>query len=162
MMGYTSQEGYEHESSKAIRGDVFCGLLLDAVNQEELTEGRVKKWVEQLKAEGILAAGGNGGVTTAPVAESVSHTPKIVEAQVISAVSSNDDAIAKLERENAALRRKLEESSSLLDEAISEHSSDLQGYAPHFNPSTGRTMWTSSDGHSCYYTISSVNPGMLP
>lgn len=39
MHGYISQEGYVHESSKAIRGDKFCGLLLDAVNQEEMTEG---------------------------------------------------------------------------------------------------------------------------
>jgi flavodoxin I len=38
MMGYTSQEGYEHEDSKAIRGDLFCGLLCDMVNQEELSE----------------------------------------------------------------------------------------------------------------------------
>ena len=44
MMGYTSQEGYLHEASKAIRGDLFCGLLNDAVNQEELMEERVEKW----------------------------------------------------------------------------------------------------------------------
>ena len=31
MMGYTSQEGYDHEASKAIRGDLFCGLLCDMV-----------------------------------------------------------------------------------------------------------------------------------
>ena len=42
MCGYTSPEGYLHEESKAIRGDSFCGLLLDAVNEEELTEERVK------------------------------------------------------------------------------------------------------------------------
>ena len=29
--GYTSQEGYEHEDSKSIRGDLFCGLICDAV-----------------------------------------------------------------------------------------------------------------------------------
>jgi flavodoxin len=39
MMGYTSQEGYEHTASKSIRGDLFCGLLCDNVNQEELTPG---------------------------------------------------------------------------------------------------------------------------
>merc|ERR1719276_360218 len=54
MIGYTSQDGYEHEESKAIRNDKFCGLLLDAVNQEEMTESRVKNWVAQLKEEGIL------------------------------------------------------------------------------------------------------------
>ena len=40
MYGYVSQEGYLHEDSKAIRGDKFCGLLLDMVNQEELTTER--------------------------------------------------------------------------------------------------------------------------
>ena len=54
MMGYTSQEGYQHKESKAIRGESFCGLLLDAVNEEELTEGRVKNWVAKLLDEGIL------------------------------------------------------------------------------------------------------------
>jgi len=54
MMGYTSQEGYQHKKSKAIRGESFCGLLLDAVNEEELTEDRVKNWVAKLLDEGIL------------------------------------------------------------------------------------------------------------
>ena len=54
MMGAWSQEGYEHDDSKAIRGDKFCGLLLDMVNQEDLTEERVIQWVAQLKAEGVV------------------------------------------------------------------------------------------------------------
>jgi flavodoxin I len=54
MLGYTSQEGYEHQASEAIRGDLFCGLLLDAINQEELTKGRVEAWVKQLIKEGVL------------------------------------------------------------------------------------------------------------
>lgn len=29
MLGYTSQDGYEHSASKSIRGDKFCGLLCD-------------------------------------------------------------------------------------------------------------------------------------
>lgn len=53
-MGYTSQEGYQHKESKAIRGESFCGLLLDAVNEEELTEERVKNWVAKLLDQGIL------------------------------------------------------------------------------------------------------------
>eukprot|EP00934_Nitzschia_sp_Nitz4_P001569 Nitzschia sp. Nitz4//scaffold3_size479765//91933//93357//NITZ4_000035-RA/size479765-processed-gene-0.90-mRNA-1//-1//CDS//3329550563//1569//frame0 len=57
MMGYTSTEGYEHEASKSQRGDKFCGLLCDMVNQEDLSEGRVDKWVEQLKGEGFLEGG---------------------------------------------------------------------------------------------------------
>ncbi|KAL7458987.1 hypothetical protein ACHAWC_011039 [Mediolabrus comicus] len=58
MLGYTSTEGYLHDESKAIRGDKFCGLLLDAVNQEELTEERVQKWVAGLIDEGILNSDG--------------------------------------------------------------------------------------------------------
>jgi flavodoxin I len=54
MLGAWSQEGYEHDDSKSIRGDKFCGLLLDQVNQEDLTEERAEKWWEQLKGEGIL------------------------------------------------------------------------------------------------------------
>ncbi|OEU20437.1 Flavodoxin, partial [Fragilariopsis cylindrus CCMP1102] len=49
--GYTSQEGYEHEASKSIREDKFCGLLCDGVNQEDLTDKRVVNWVSQLKTE---------------------------------------------------------------------------------------------------------------
>lgn len=54
MMGYTSQEGYVHQDSKAIRGDQFCGLLCDEVNQDDLSEERVQKWVAQLKTEGFF------------------------------------------------------------------------------------------------------------
>jgi hypothetical protein len=42
MIGYTNKEDYQHKSSKAIRGESFCGLLLDAVNEEELTKERFK------------------------------------------------------------------------------------------------------------------------
>jgi flavodoxin I len=66
MMGYTSQEGYEHEDSKSIRGDKFCGLLCDAVNQEDLTPERVQAWVAQLKADGFLQS--TSSATWAPPA----------------------------------------------------------------------------------------------
>mmetsp|Transcript_134237 Transcript_134237/g.199742 ORF Transcript_134237/g.199742 Transcript_134237/m.199742 type:complete len:287 (-) Transcript_134237:237-1097(-) len=94
MMGYTSQEGYEHEDSKAIRGDLFCGLLCDMVNQEDLTEERVQNWVAQLKAEGFLEGGENAvnGGTAEPVVEVESFS-------------------------------ELEEHSSMLDETIEEHAS---------------------------------------
>ena len=46
MIGYTSQEGYQHKSSKAIRGESFCGLLLDAVTaprkSSSMNEGKAK------------------------------------------------------------------------------------------------------------------------
>ena len=51
LVGETSVEGYTYESSKAQRGEVFVGLALDQENQARLTNGRVSKWVEQLKKE---------------------------------------------------------------------------------------------------------------
>jgi len=145
MLGYTSQDGYEHEASKAIRGDKFCGLLLDAVNQEDMTEERVQNWVSQLIDEGILEGG------------SVSSPTMVVESPPTSSVSLNDnDLLAQLERENAELRKMLEENSKLLDENLLNASVGPtvmeEGYAPHYNPRTERTMWTSRDGRKCYYT----------
>jgi flavodoxin I len=40
--------GYEHDFSKAQRGDVFIGLCLDTDNQDDLTEQRVTTWVPQV------------------------------------------------------------------------------------------------------------------
>lgn len=71
MMGYTSTEGYEHESSKSVRGDKFCGLLCDMVNQEDKSEERVKNWVQQLNEEGFL----EGGSASASVSTSVAAAP---------------------------------------------------------------------------------------
>jgi flavodoxin I len=51
LVGLTTAEGYEFESSKALRGDNFLGLPLDQENQARLTNERVKKWVEQIKKE---------------------------------------------------------------------------------------------------------------
>lgn len=142
MMGYTSQMGYEHEDSKAIRGDLFCGLLCDQVNQEELTEERVQNWVSQLKLEGMLEGG------AAPVVESVPQVSAPPVADVDPA-----HAVAELEQENTKLRELLEDNSRLLDETISVHGSTSDGYAPHYNAKTGKTMWISPDGRSCYYTV---------
>ncbi|KAG7369494.1 flavodoxin [Nitzschia inconspicua] len=52
--GHTSQEGYNHNESKAVRGDKFCGLMCDEDNQYDLSEDRVKNWVSQLKKEGFM------------------------------------------------------------------------------------------------------------
>lgn len=148
MFGYTSQEGYEHEDSKSIRGDKFCGLLCDMVNQEDQTELRVENWVAQLHDEGFLdgeRSSGASSVVSAPSAEeSVETTSKD---------PAMDELIAKLERENAELRKKLEDQSTLLDQNIVSHDT---GYTPHYNSVSGRTMWTSSDGRTCYYTSETV------
>ena len=148
MLGYVSQEGYEYEASKAIRDGLFCGLPLDNVNFEELTKERVKNWVAKLKDEGILAgaAAASSGTETV-IIEGVTVEPTVP----ISPAADSDVAaaiIAQLEKENAALRHKLEESSSLL----ADDKSGSVGFTPHYNAGTGRTMWTSSDGRTCFYT----------
>lgn len=51
IIGSTSTDGYTYESSKAQRGDRFVGLPLDQENQGRLTNGRIEKWVAQLKKE---------------------------------------------------------------------------------------------------------------
>lgn len=51
IVGKIPAEGYTFESSKAKRGDIFVGLLLDQENQGRLTSDRVTKWVSQLKLE---------------------------------------------------------------------------------------------------------------
>jgi flavodoxin I len=54
MMGYTATAGYEHKTSKSLRDGKFCGLILDMVNQEGMTQERVEKWVHQLGQEGLF------------------------------------------------------------------------------------------------------------
>lgn len=126
MMGAWSQEGYEHEASKSIRGDKFCGLLLDVVNQEELTEERVENWVAQLVGEGILSGGGTA-------------RSEVVAKEALSPETQRGAS------ESPAV---LEEHSEMLDQSIVSHSSG--GFTPHRNPETGKTMWTSPDGRQSF------------
>jgi len=51
IVGKIPAEGYNFESSRAQRGDIFVGLPLDQENQGRLTGERVAKWVLQLKKE---------------------------------------------------------------------------------------------------------------
>ena len=51
IIGETSPEGYEFESSRALKNNKFTGLILDQENQARFTEERVKKWILQLKKE---------------------------------------------------------------------------------------------------------------
>jgi flavodoxin I len=146
MMGYTSQDGYEHEASKAIRGDLFCGLLCDEVNQDDLTASRVEKWVDQLKQEGILDGASVAIREEIPSSvDVVSVTPEIPS-----------DGMRALEEENAKLRAMLEDNSKLLDRVLQQESDGISlgqsDFTPHYNANTKVTMWTSSDGRSCYYT----------
>lgn len=50
-VGYWSTEGYEFDTSKAVRNGKFVGLALDDTNQSDLTEQRLKKWVTLLRSE---------------------------------------------------------------------------------------------------------------
>lgn len=130
MIGYTSQEGYQHKTSKSIRGDKFCGLLLDAVNEEELTEDRVKNWVAKLLDEGILESSGSSAPTTTTiVAVSASQSPQID----ISATAAFEDL-------------------ALAEEILAEVKKTRSGFMAHYNPRTDKTMWISTDGRSSYVT----------
>lgn len=142
MMGYTSQDGYFHSASKAIRGNLFCGLMNDMVNQEDMAEERVEKWVEQLISEGILESAGvessNSESVTTPV------------------VSIKED-LSSIEVE----QKVLEDNSLLLEEEIVVSSvettiekNDGESFTPHYNPKTRITMWTSPDGRKSYFTKS--------
>ncbi|MEM7725581.1 MAG: flavodoxin FldA [Cyanobacteria bacterium P01_A01_bin.45] len=50
-VGYTSTDGYEFNESKAVKDGKFCGLALDDDNQSDMSEGRIKAWVAQLKSD---------------------------------------------------------------------------------------------------------------
>lgn len=51
LVGFTSNKEYEYESSRAERGDQFCGLALDYENQVKMNKERIASWAEQLKSE---------------------------------------------------------------------------------------------------------------
>ena len=48
VIGHTDIADYEFESSKAVKGDKFVGLLLDFENQARKTNSRIKEWVKQI------------------------------------------------------------------------------------------------------------------
>jgi flavodoxin I len=51
LIGQTSAEGYNFESSRALAGDKFLGLLLDQETQPRLSKDRIEKWVNSLKSQ---------------------------------------------------------------------------------------------------------------
>ena len=51
LCGFTSTEGYEFESSRALRGEQFMGLAIDYENQGSMNKERIASWLEQLKKE---------------------------------------------------------------------------------------------------------------
>jgi len=49
--GYTSTEGYSYKHSYSEKDGKFCGLAIDDINQEDLSEQRITSWAEQVKSE---------------------------------------------------------------------------------------------------------------
>jgi len=53
MVGYADAVSYKHSESKSVRADKFLGLPLDQDNEDDMTEARVKWWIDQIKEEGM-------------------------------------------------------------------------------------------------------------
>jgi len=53
IIGAVSTDTYEHEDSKSIADGKFVGLPCDEDNQSDMSEDRVKAWIEQIKGEGM-------------------------------------------------------------------------------------------------------------
>lgn len=51
LFGQWSTDGFEFDSSTAVRDGKFIGLGIDQDNQEDLTEERLNQWVAQIKEE---------------------------------------------------------------------------------------------------------------
>jgi len=51
IIGQTSIEGYEFSESDAVIDGQFIGLAIDEMNQDDLTQGRLEKWAEQIKGD---------------------------------------------------------------------------------------------------------------
>ena len=49
VIGQTSIDGYEFSGSKTVVDGEFLGLAIDEVNQSDLTDERVEKWISELK-----------------------------------------------------------------------------------------------------------------
>jgi flavodoxin I len=51
VVGKISKDGYNYDASKAEVNNELIGLPIDEENQDNLTNERIKKWVQQLKNE---------------------------------------------------------------------------------------------------------------
>jgi flavodoxin I len=49
--GHWPTDGYEYKYSDAEKAGKFCGLPIDDINQEDLTEDRITSWAKQVKEE---------------------------------------------------------------------------------------------------------------
>lgn len=53
LIGYVDSSGYEHSESKSDKDGKFLGCPFDEDNQSDMSEGRAKAWIAQLKSEGM-------------------------------------------------------------------------------------------------------------
>merc|ERR1711862_785478 len=152
-----------HTASKSILSSddsKFCGLLLDAVNQPDLTETRVKNWVKQILDEGLLDdTGSSSSTTTVTVQQHVESIPVqhfekangVAVGTTTTATAGSETATTKvLEQQPNPIEDTIKVNEEKNNNSISPTSSS--GYKPFYNPKTKKTMWISLDGHSCYYT----------
>jgi flavodoxin I len=51
LKGLWSTKGYDFQESESVENGMFYGLALDFDNQDELTDGRIDKWVAQISKE---------------------------------------------------------------------------------------------------------------
>ena len=55
LVGQWPTDTYEFEDSKALLGGKFIGMVIDDLNQPELTDERIKTWVAQLEVRRVLS-----------------------------------------------------------------------------------------------------------
>ena len=135
---HTSQDGYDHVTSKSILpgSDLFCGLLLDQINQDDLTDGRIDNWIEKLELGGFFDSDGSISVLKVAITAEVDDDDD----------DDDDDELVMVETLISS------ETKRAVFEQIPVTTSN---FTPHFNAKTGRTMWTSPDGRSSYVTFDS-------
>ena len=51
VIGQTSTNGYDFDSSNAVIDNKFLGLAIDEDNQDDLTDERLEAWTEQIKGD---------------------------------------------------------------------------------------------------------------
>ena len=51
IFGQWPTDGYDFESSRAVKGDHFYGLILDEENEDDLTDERIREWTTLLNLQ---------------------------------------------------------------------------------------------------------------
>ena len=55
LVGFTSSEGYTFEHSKALRGEQWCGLVVDLDNQSEQAEKKAPLSLKDIRKQAKIA-----------------------------------------------------------------------------------------------------------